>query len=327
MKLEYARQVKNSALQTVMQQMTALGAPNQIGLGLSKKGNENVLAVRLFGKKTSWKNNLVNWLQRVSFNELDVQVCDVPMALPPVATPQEDTWHRGRVRPLKIGVSISHGKVTAGTLGCFVKDKSGTLYMLSNNHVIANQNDARAEDPICQPGTYDRGSIAQDTVANLSRFVKIKPEHNLVDAAVAVLNKDAGKPDLSSLFGLGKLKGAYSGDIEVGDTVAKFGRTTGTTIGKITAVEMDNVAVGYSGGVMVFDDQIEIEGAEDGPFCQGGDSGSMVVSAPKGRQTREHEALGLLFAGGSYGGTNGQGYTYVNYMKHVLKVLDVKIAC
>ena len=324
MRMEYARQVKNSALQVLMTQMSALSVPAQMGLGISRKGRENVLAVRLYGEAAPWKNNLCNWLQRVSCGEMDVQVSDVPVSLPP-APLADDSWRQTRVRPLKIGVSISHGKVTAGTLGCFVKDKGGILYMLSNNHVIANQNDAKAEDPICQPGIYDRGSLSKDTVAHLSRFVKINSSKNLVDAAIAKLSKDAGNVDLSSISGLGKLTGTFAGEVEVGDTVSKFGRTTGTTVGIVSAVEMDNVAVGYDGGVKVFDNQIEIEGAEDGPFCRGGDSGSMVVSG--GRGDTKHEALGLLFAGGTYGGRNGQGYTYVNYMSNVLKALDVKIAC
>jgi hypothetical protein len=57
-----------------------------------------------------------------------------------------------RSRPLKIGVSVGHFKITAGTLGCFVRGldpKDDTAVMiLSNNHVLANENRARKGDAI-----------------------------------------------------------------------------------------------------------------------------------------------------------------------------------
>jgi hypothetical protein len=43
-----------------------------------------------------------------------------------------------RHRPLKIGVSVGHVDVTAGTLGCFVREPEGEgTFILSNNHVLA----------------------------------------------------------------------------------------------------------------------------------------------------------------------------------------------
>jgi hypothetical protein len=56
---------------------------------------------------------------------------------------------------------------------------------------------------------------------------------------------------------------------------------------------------------------IEIEGAKDQPFAQGGDSGSLVVNENK-------EALGLVFATSDLGGANGKGLAYVNPMSLVL---------
>ncbi|MGB0513901.1 MAG: hypothetical protein ACPGJE_03570, partial [Wenzhouxiangellaceae bacterium] len=62
-------------------------------------------------------------------------------------------WHRKRVvDPLRIGSSLGHFRVSAGTLGCFVSDRSsGERGVLSNNHVLANLNRARAGDEIRQP--------------------------------------------------------------------------------------------------------------------------------------------------------------------------------
>jgi len=291
-----------------------------LGLGRTVKNGENLLAVRIPGQSSFWRNKLT-WLKKLTCGEMDVRFVGDVMALP-----TETPWHRGRVRPLKIGSSISHGRVTAGTLGCFVTDPKGRVLILSNNHVMACSNKAEKGDPICQPGTHDGGTIADDSIAVLDHFEVIKEKGNLIDAAVAVVNSDI-ECDLSSLFGLGKNSGFYQDDIEPGDIVCKFGRTTNTTLGRITAVEMDSVGVGGyfdSGAPAYFDQQIEIEGAEAGPFCQGGDSGSVVFSAPKGREG-EHRALGLLFAGGPRGGSNGQGLTYVNYLSTVLSKMGVTV--
>src|SRR3989338_2088245 len=47
--------------------------------------------------------------------------------------------NRMRARPARGGASIGHYKITAGTLGCLVRDKkSGKTLILSNNHVLAN---------------------------------------------------------------------------------------------------------------------------------------------------------------------------------------------
>lgn len=305
----------------ILDGISAFNTPREpIGLGRTTKNGENLLAIRINGKSGFWHNKL-EWLKRLTCGELDVRIVgDV------TAIPATEPWHRGRVRPLKIGSSISHGRVTAGTLGCFVKDEEGRVCILSNNHVIAASNRAKVGDPICQPGTHDGGSIEEDTIAELERFVQIKPKDNIIDAAFAVVNTDE-RYDPTSLFGLGKNYGTFHGEIEPGMLVAKFGRTTNTTIGRITAVEMDNVGVGgyfEDGSPAFFNQQIEVEGAEDGPFCQGGDSGSVVFSCLDGREGR-HEALGLLFAGGPRGGSNGKGLTYVNVLATVLDELNVKV--
>lgn len=82
---------------------------------------------------------------------------------------------RDRYRPIiPSGVSIGHYKVTAGTLGTIVKDKNtGEFFLLSNNHVLANSNDALIGDPILQPAPMDGGVEPNDVVAKLERYVKI----------------------------------------------------------------------------------------------------------------------------------------------------------
>jgi hypothetical protein len=83
---------------------------------------------------------------------------------------------KGRFRPIiSPGVSIGHFKVTAGTFGALVTDKStGERFILSNNHVLANANDALVGDAILQPGAIDGGQNPADVVATLERFIKIR---------------------------------------------------------------------------------------------------------------------------------------------------------
>ena len=121
------------------------------------------------------------------------------------------------------------------------------------------------------------------------------------------------------LRGLGKLSGLGDAFLDEGTEVAKLGRTTGLTRGRVTAFEMDNVVVGYDIGNVRFDDQVEIEGAGDGPFSDGGDSGSLIVG-------RDKRGVALLFAGSDQGGANGQGLTYANPLRAVLDALKVELA-
>jgi hypothetical protein len=81
-----------------------------------------------------------------------------------------------RFRPIiPAGVSIGHYKITAGTFGAMVTDKTtGERFVLSNNHVLANSNDALVGDAILQPGAIDGGQNPADVVATLERFVRIR---------------------------------------------------------------------------------------------------------------------------------------------------------
>ncbi|MFN0077784.1 MAG: hypothetical protein ACKVY0_15110 [Prosthecobacter sp.] len=229
-------------------------------------------------------------------------------------------WQMTRKRPLQIGASVGHFKVTAGTLGCFVRPSGGgPLLLLSNNHVLANENHAKKGDAIVQPGIYDGGDVPKDVIGTLWRFKRLKKSgSNQVDAAVASLQDDVQVKH--TLYRPGKkLKGLGEEWVEVGNVVWKNGRTTQVTQGRVTAFEMDNVVVDFSDGAIRFDNQIEIEGADKHAFSDGGDSGSLIVG-------EDHLALALLFAGSDSGGSNQQGLTYANPIHTVLKALDIELA-
>ncbi|MFP5370617.1 MAG: hypothetical protein ACLGI3_07695 [Actinomycetes bacterium] len=251
-------------------------------------------------------------LGRTAEAQLDVQVIGRVRAL---SSPAPEELQR-RVRPLRPGLSVAHPSVSAGTLGGFVR-VAGRLAVLSNNHVLAASDAAQVGDPVLQPGPADGGGRA-DRVATLTAFEDLAGGRaNLVDAAVATLDAgvDAEPGDVPG----GALTGPVprSLDIDPDELVEKVGRTTGHTSGRITAVEVDGVAVDYDDAVYRFDDQIEIAGGT-GAFSQGGDSGSVIW------RSRDRAPLGLLFAGSSTGGADGTGVTFANPLATVLALLGAE---
>src|SRR6266536_4296197 len=92
-----------------------------------------------------------------------------------------------RQRPAPMGFSVGHPAITAGSIGARVVDGSGNVYVLSNNHVLANSNDASIGDHELQPGAYDGGTDPADQIATLSAFKSIdfSGGNNTFDAAIA----------------------------------------------------------------------------------------------------------------------------------------------
>lgn len=244
----------------------------------------------------------------------------------PAARASAALWYRSCARPLQIGISIGHFKVTAGTLGAFARSpRGGEYYILSNNHVLANEDDAAGGDDIIQAGTLDGGRRPKDTVGALrASWIRLKKRSpNLVDCALAEIRdgiefdhltmRDVNGSTTTRLLGM-----SPEGTLDEGIIVHKVGRTTGATTGRVTAYEMDNVVVSYGVGNLRFDKQIEIEGVGNRPFSDGGDSGSLIVDSA-------FRALALLFAGSETGGTNGRGLTYANPIGTVLSNLKVDL--
>src|SRR5438477_1120987 len=92
-----------------------------------------------------------------------------------------------QARPAPMGFSVGHPAITAGSIGARVADGLGNLYILSNNHVLANSNDASIGDPELQPGAYDGGTAPADQIATLSAFqpIDFSGGTNTFDAAIA----------------------------------------------------------------------------------------------------------------------------------------------
>jgi len=208
------------------------------------------------------------------------------------------------VRPALPGYSIGHHNITAGTLGCLVRDIRrcccrlekdgccaptreecpGDYLILSNNHVLAATNRGQPGDLILQPGPFDGGVYPADGIATLDRFEPIifgRSGYNLVDAAVA--RPTFSRNVTASILGLLVPRGIDQAF--VGGQVIKAGRTTQVTVGRVLAVNA-TVNVGYgASGVAQFRHQIVTTA-----MAAGGDSGSLLMNAAL-------SAVGLLYAG------------------------------
>lgn len=283
-----------------------------IAIGISGKGKQHQLAIRL-QRRLLEDHPLITKIRKQAKGEVDIKYVGKIVKLETAKKLQQ------RRRPLVIGCSIGHFKITAGTLGCFVRDRStGEVLILSNNHVLANENNAVAGDAIIQPGDLDGGKKSTDAIGKLRSFVRLKKTGtNVVDCAVASI-KSGIKFDQHKLGTFGNLAGLGLEVVVDGTEVRKVGRTTGQTKGRVTAFELDNVVIEYDLGNLRFDDQIEIEGAGSNAFSDGGDSGSLIIDKDRG-------AVALLFAGGDQGGSNDKGLTYANPIRTVLDALKVDL--
>jgi hypothetical protein len=293
------------------------GPLRTIALGItSPRANEFRLAVRYQRPELETSKELEQ-IRKKAKGEVDVRYIGrvTKLAEPP--------WPRRRYRPLKLGTSIGHFQITAGTLGAVVRDKTdGAPLLLSNNHVLANENKAKIGDAVLQPAAFDGGTDPADCVATLAKVVKLKKTGvNFVDCAAAAPVQGV-EADALTIHGLGKLAGLGPDFLDSGSTVTKLGRTTGLTRGRVRAFELDNVAVGFgqenSRYNLLFNNQIEIEGEGTDPFARGGDSGSLIVAD-------DLRAVGLLFAVGDTGGQNGKGLTYASPIRAVLDALGVQL--
>ena len=179
---------------------------------------------------------------------------------------------------------------------------------MSNNHVLANVNDARIGDPILQPGPYDGGNLTRDRIARLSRFVPIQfisggsAPCNYVDAAIA----EGRFEDLNrEIYWVGYVKKLYTVP-KIGDIVQKTGRTTNFTTGKVLNIN-GTINVNYGNNrVARFCRQIITT-----DMSAGGDSGSLVTNL-------NEEGVGLLFAGSST-------RTIINNIWYVQAFLNIRI--
>lgn len=330
--LNEVRQAKKLHQSVLLTKSNVVG----VGVGLKETGSDksDVICVKvLVTRKLSPEALLSAELVPKELDGIRTDVIEVGN-LRALQTP------KNRWRPAPGGVSIGHYRITAGTLGCIVRDRdTGERLILSNNHVLANSNDANIGDAILQPGPADGGKVATDTIANLLRFIPIQytttpgtcdyarvyasignliaialgsshrvnvssvsPQAiNKVDAALARPNLDSDV--LDEINHIGEISGVLNADL--GMPLRKSGRTTDFTENQVQVLDATvNVSYG-TGRTAAFEEQIVT-----GPMSQGGDSGSLVVHGDS------LGAVGLLFAG-------SEQSTIISPIQTVLDLLNV----
>src|SRR5438034_38630 len=223
---------------------------------------------------------------------------------------------RGRKRPAKPGCSIgfalegAHADLLmAGTLGAVVS-RDGSKFILSNNHVLACENELPIGAPIYQPGLLDHGDRSIDAIAKLSHFIPLSvSEPNAVDCAIAEI-LDPALIRATSMAKVGKLASPEPIDVVERMRVEKVGRGTGYTIGEVFDVSA-TVTLDYELGSLTFADQFLIRGVA-GAFSDYGDSGALIVDLDSRR------AAGLLIGGNTE-------HAVANHLDDVLEALQVSL--
>lgn len=329
--LEHVAQAKRSSKQQIM------GKPNVVGVGVGYRERSGRIVQELCVVAMVRRKLPASALKPADL--VPKQVNNVPTDVVEVGVLRALQARTDRYRPAPGGVSIGHYQITAGTLGCVVRDRSsGDRLILSNNHVLADINAGRAGDPILQPGSYDGGLEGKDMIAVLERFIPLHFKEapstcsiaNLIQGVVnlsarlvgsthrvrayrvnpsAVNQVDAAlarpldeKMILDEILDIGVVGGITPP--RLGMNVRKSGRSSGFTTGQVRVLDAA-VQVEYDNHIANFDGQIVTSA-----MSQPGDSGALLVAGDG------LLAVGLLFAG-------SQQATVFNPIRPVLEALDV----
>ncbi|MFC7376398.1 MULTISPECIES: DNA/RNA non-specific endonuclease [unclassified Brachybacterium] len=232
-----------------------------------------------------------------------------------------DEDRKGRMDPLRPGVSISHPTVSAGTAGAIVHDRrTGAPVVLSNWHVLHGP-EGTIGDEVLQPGTHDDNSGDPRNV-----FGRLLRSHlgAAGDAALASLDQRSSDPSILEL----DVVPEEIGDPELGDRVVKSGRTTGVSHGVVARIHT-MVALDYGDGAgehSIGGFEIEPDPRRTGQqtaLSDGGDSGAAwMLKAGNGHTSSV--LGGLHFAGAD--SADGQERALACYASSVRTALGFSLS-
>ncbi len=318
-----ARRAGAHAAATATRAVPARRNNNVVGVGIAEKYTDGkptgVLAVKFFVKSKFPQGAVARGLalpKSIDGMPVDIEETGTLRAFAKKKAAAVDGTMpnpRVRMRPAPAGCSVGFRIpgdqfVMCGTFGAVVRTNTKT-FILSNNHVLADENRMPVGSPIFQPALMDNGSIATDQIARLTRFIKLKANRfNKIDAAIAeALNKNLLD---KNVLHIGAPNGTAPAALDM--MVHKFGRTTSYTLGRIHSIDTD-VVVEYETAEFAFDNQIIIRGSNNTMFSDSGDSGSIIL------QRGTNTAVGLLFGG-------SPSHTIANHIGNVLRSLRVRMA-
>ena len=233
---------------------------------------------------------------------LAASILTLAVVCPPATTKGAAPPNPYQTRNMRFGVSggnvndITRLYCCSGTLGALVTG-GGTQYILSNNHVLARQDQAAQGEDISQPGLIDNGCAVATVVADYTAAPQLGTAN--VDCAIAAVR--AGTMDSTGVIeGLNGTSGQPSTNTAtptVGMAVQKSGRTTGHTTGTISSTNTSvNVQYQIQCGkgrkyTISYTNQVVINSTT---FSAGGDSGSLILT-----NTSCAHPVALLYAGSS----------------------------
>jgi S1-C subfamily serine protease len=289
---------------------TPAAALNVVGVGIGEKRSKGrytgracvtVYVAKKYAKSRVKQRDFVP--QRISGVPTDVVGVGYPEAK---SLPKR----RRKVRPAQPGTSVGpwdYDWSMVGTFGVIVTDRANRNYILSNNHVLADENNVALGARISQPGPLD-DEDGPNAIGRLSEFVPLRfgNARNWMDAAVARLYATVRFE--KAIMGIGAPQSA--GRARRNMRVRKYGRTTGLTEGIVRLTRFDLWHMQFDQGPVRIDDVLTIQGV-GGPFSQAGDSGSAIVSD-------DNRVVGLLFGG--YGNTD-----YAVPIQRILRRFQVRI--
>lgn len=317
--------VQNAVTPEFLKQAGVVGT----GTGLASNGD---VVLRVYVERAGIRKNLPESVQGVQvqtvvtgkmrpFYDTPASGKQAQAGVPRQTSPDpncDDNPRQFFARAVPIGVSIMSERTgcAAGTLGCRVKDSNGNLFILSNNHVMADENSGVVGDLILQPGPLDAFTQCVDdpstSIAELADFVPIDTTggQNIIDAAISSTTAaEVGNATVCGGYGKPKTTTAPA---TLGLAVMKYGRTTNLRVAYVTALNV-SVVVGYVPGPALFVQQIEFRNdLTDIPLGAPGDSGSLIVTKSS------RNPVALLFAGSAL-------VTIGNPIDDVLTAFDVTI--
>lgn len=297
---------------------------HSIGVGRKVVDGEptDTISVRFYVTQKLPKHLLVGspYLLPSRIDGIETDIIEAPPAYLAAPLALCSTLRLRQQRPAQGGISGANEAITAGTLAalCVSRrgDEAGQLFVLGNNHTLADLGAAPPGSAILQPAPRD-GGAALDRIAGLHRcapIVETTIAGNLVDAAIARL--DGGIVMDRTVCSMGAVNGIESAAPDM--QVQKHGRTTGFTTGIIDDHSVDILLPlrrEDPSRLTQFVDQIRIR-PRPGVFvfAQPGDSGALVLTKSGNR------AIGLLFACPDNG-----SFAYASPMAAILDQLDIDL--
>lgn len=211
--------------------------------------------------------------------------------------------------PIIGGVSVGpFDREISGTLGIVLTTEYGANVMISSTHVLASSPHTTQGDPIIQPALPYGGHWPESYAGPF--FMGFLGQPYNVDAALATIPIRNVVP--KNIRTIGNTAGH---DVTFpGDDVAKFGRTTQFTTGKVVSDTFTFTLDYPYFGRHTYYNQLRIQQINPmDAFAEPGDSGAIVVN-------EDREVVGMVMGGGRT--DSGNHYTVANPIDDIIRAFE-----